>query len=293
MPPDACQSVSDPTGQRAKRNCLQQLYLQNAHAMRYYYAPSSVLPPRLPAPLPNTRHHSELLRLVLSAQLLPVPALLLLSPDRHLTDSDRNEQRRAPVPVHKQDRNPRHALKSVVGASHPVEAKASGNAAISATRAAEGTQRQVCGEVGELAEDVQRHGGVGQEGRGVGLCGRGVGRVGEVCDQDAGEQPVVGGVLEDVEERHGSQGEAVDEEGLELALEEVQHDHPEGQGLKGRRAIVEGGQGVDVRTEVVEEWVNEERAEVLDDKDSTPGDLRTCKICQSAICRKEGWVLLS
>jgi hypothetical protein len=39
--------------------------------------------------------------------------------------------------------------------------------------------------------------------------------------------------------------------------------------------------------------VNEERAEVLDDEDSTPGDLRTCKIHQSAICRVEGWVLLS
>jgi len=140
-----------------------------------YYAPPSVPPPHLSAPLPNTRHHSELLRLVLSAQLFPVPALLLLSPKRHLANSDRDEQRCAPVPVHKQDRNPSHALEGVVRASHPVEAKASGHAAIGATRAAESTQRQVCGEVGELAEDVQRHSGVGQEGRGVGVCGRGVG----------------------------------------------------------------------------------------------------------------------
>ena len=70
----------------------------------------------------------------------------------------------------------------------------------------------------------------------------------------------------------------MDEEGFELALEEVQDDHPEGQGLKGRRAIVEGGQGVDVRAEVVEERVDEERAEVLDDEDGTPGDLRTCRM---------------
>lgn len=243
-----------------------------------YSAPSSVLPPQLSAPLPDTGHHSELLRLVLSAQLFPVPALLLLSPKRHLANGDRNEQRCAPVPVHKQDRNPCHALESVVRASHPVEAKASGHAAIGATRAAESAQGQVCGEVGELAEDVQRHGGVGQEGRGVGVCGWRAGRVGEVCDQDAGEQPVVGGVLEDVEERHGGQGKAVDEEGLELALDKVQHDHPKGQGLQGRGAIVEGGQRVDVRAEVVEERVDEERAEVLDDEDGTPGDLRTCRM---------------
>lgn len=244
-------------------------------------------------PLPDTGHHGELLRLVLSAQLFPVPALLLLGPKRHLTNSDRDEQRCAPVPVHKQDRDPRHALESVVRASHPVETKASGHAAISATRAAESAEGQVCGEVGELAEDVQSHGRVGQERRGVGVCGWRVGRVGEVCDQDAGEQPVVGGVLEDVQERHGGEREAVDEEGLELALDEVQHDHPERQGLQGRRALVEGRQGVDVRAEVVEERVDEERAEVLDDEDGTPGDLRTCRTYLSAICRIEGSILLS
>ena len=243
-----------------------------------YSAPSSVLPPQLSAPLPDTGHHSELLRLVLSAQLFPVPALLLLSPKRHLANGDRNEQRCAPVPVHKQDRDPRHALESVVRASHPVEAKASGYAAVSATRAAESAEGQVCGEVGELAEDVERYGGVGQERGSVGGCGRGGGRVGEVGDQDAGEEPVVSGVLEDVEERHGGQREAVDEESLELALDKVQHDHPKGQGLQGRGAIVEGGQRVDVRAEVVEERVDEERAEVLDDEDGTPGDLRTCRI---------------
>lgn len=82
--------------------------------------------------------------------------------------------------------------------------------------------------------------------------------------------------------------QAVDEEGLELALDEVQHDHPEGEGLQGRRALVEGGQGVDVRAEVVEERVDEERAEVFDDEDGTPGDLRTCRMHLSAICRIEG-----
>ena len=84
----------------------------------------------------------------------------------------------------------------------------------------------------------------------------------------------------------------MDEEGFELAPPEVQDDHPEGQGLQSRRAIVEGGQGVDVRAEVVEERVDEERAEVFDDEDGTPGDLRTCRMYLSAICRIEGHVLL-
>lgn len=59
------------------------------------------------------------------------------------------------------------------------------------------------GEVGELAEDVQRDGGVGEERVRVGFCGRRGGRVSEVGDQHAGEEPVVGRVLEDVEEGHG------------------------------------------------------------------------------------------
>ena len=59
------------------------------------------------------------------------------------------------------------------------------------------------GEVGELAEDVQSDGGVCQEGVRVGFCGRRGGRVSEVGDQHAGEEPVVGRVLEDVEEGHG------------------------------------------------------------------------------------------
>jgi hypothetical protein len=84
----------------------------------------------------------------------------------------------------------------------------------------------------------------------------------------------------------------VDEEGLELALEEVQDDHPEGEGLQGRGAIVEGREGVDVGAEVVDERVDEERAEVFDDEDGTPGDLRTCRVYLSAICRRLCEILL-
>jgi hypothetical protein len=85
----------------------------------------------------------------------------------------------------------------------------------------------------------------------------------------------------------------VDEEGFELALEEVQDDHPEGEGLQGRGALVGGREGVDVRAEVVDERVDEERAEVFDDEDGTPGDLRTCRVYLLAKCRQQCEVLLA
>ena len=84
----------------------------------------------------------------------------------------------------------------------------------------------------------------------------------------------------------------MDEESFELALEEVEDNHPEGEGLQGRRALVEGREGVDVRAEVVNERVDEERAEVFDDEDGTPGDLRTCRVYLSAICRRLCEILL-
>lgn len=225
--------------------------------------------------LPDARNHCKLLRLVFSAQLFPVPLFLLLSPERHLAHSDRNEERSAPVPVHQQDSDPSHALKSVVRASNVVETETSRHTTVSSARTAQVAQRQVGGEVGELTEDVQSNGGVSQERRGVCACGRGQGRVSEVCDQHAGEQPVVGGVLEDVEEGHGCEGEAVDEEGLELAFDKVEHDHPEGEGLEGRRTLVEGRKSVNVWAEVVEDRMDQEGSEVFDDEDGTPGDLWT------------------
>lgn len=183
--------------------------------------------------LPDARDHRKLLRLVLAAQLLPVPALLLLRPESHLAHRNRNEQSSAPVPVDDQDRDPSERLKSIVRASYKIETQTSRNAALCAARTAERAQRKVGRKVGKLAEDIERYGSVGQKRRGVVVRGDGSGRVGEVGNQHAGEEPVVGGVLEDVEEGHGCEREAVDEEGFELALDEVQHDHPEGEGLQG------------------------------------------------------------
>lgn len=156
------------------------------------------------------------------------------------------------MPVDYQNRNPSQRLESVIRTSHNAKPETPRNAALSAARSTKRAQRQVGGKIGQLAENVQRDRGVGQEGVWVGFRGRGGGRVGEVSDQHAGEEPIVGRVFEDVEEGHGGEGEAVDEEGFQLALEEVQDYHGEGEGLQGGRAGVEGWQGVDVGSQVVD-----------------------------------------
>lgn len=68
----------------------------------------------------------------------------------------------------------------------------------------------------------------------------------------------------------------MDKEGFQLTLEEVQDDHGEGEGLQGGGPGIEGREGVDVGTQVVDQRVDEERAEVFDDEDGAPGDLGTC-----------------
>ena len=78
-------------------------------------------------------------------------------------------------------------------------------------------------------------------------------------------------VLEDVPHGHRGVREAVDEERFELALEEVQGHHGASEGLQGRgigRAIA-----IDVRSEEIEEWVNDERSGIFDQEDGLPGYL--------------------
>lgn len=93
----------------------------------------------------------------------------------------------------------------------------------------------------------------------------------------------MGRVADDVEGGHGGGGELVDEEGLELALGEVEEEEGEGELLDlgewagGVRA--EEGGGVDVGTERVgEEEGEEDGSRVLDEVDGAPGDLGTCSV---------------
>lgn len=87
-------------------------------------------------------------------------------------------------------------------------------------------------EIAELANDVPRECCI-RDGR-IAWCGCGGGRrIGNVCDQQASQHPVVAAILEDVEGGHGGIAEAVDEDGFEFAFEEVEGDHETGQCLEG------------------------------------------------------------
>jgi hypothetical protein len=97
----------------------------------------------------------------------------------------------------------------------------------------------------------------------------------------ASKDPVMGRVAKDVGERHGLGGEAVDEDGFELALNKVEDRHEEDDVLDWRDG---GGAdfalevGIEVGTEKVEnDGVNEERAQIFDDEDGAPGDLGSCR----------------
>lgn len=72
-------------------------------------------------------------------------------------------------------------------------------------------------------------------------------------------------ILEDIEERHGGGGEAVNKQGLELALEKVQSDQGHGKRLE-RGGRSQAG---------VEQWMDDDGTKVLDQKDRAPWDLRS------------------
>lgn len=75
-------------------------------------------------------------------------------------------------------------------------------------------------QISNFADDVEQNCGIGNVGVGRpgGWSGRPVGPEGDIC---AREQPVMGRVFENVQERHGGGGESVDEERFELAFDEV------------------------------------------------------------------------
>lgn len=122
--------------------------------------------------------------------------------------------------------------------------------------------------------------------------GRGPRRhVEEVRQVDAREDPVVGRVLEDVAERHGGSGKAVDEERLVFALQEVKSREPAHEYLaecrrrkcafkrrgkrKVRQRIIRRSR-VDERADNVEhKRVDEERAQIFDNEDCAPTNLGT------------------
>ena len=92
------------------------------------------------------------------------------------------------------------------------------------------------------------------------------------CNVGACKDPIVTGIFEDVLQRHGGIAEAMDEESFKLALEKVEGYQSAREGLRGRRR---GRVWEDVRSKGVDQWVNEKRAQILDDENRLPCYLRT------------------
>jgi hypothetical protein len=251
--------------------------------------------------LPQEREHGALL-LVSATELLTVSTLLLLGPNSHLSSSNRQEENSREVTTGKNgDSSPGHGLEQVVGTGNQVESVSTGNGALGGSAGTEVTESDVGKVVGELGEEEQSDGSVENSLVGSRIKSLGPprsrhdtgGNVQPVGQVESGENPVVSAVLEDVESGHGGGGEAVDKDGLILALQEVQEDQGANELLSlGRRGDdtgggrvdgsgqvahgVPGGSGVEVRTErSEEERVDQKGSEVLDEEDGAPGNLGT------------------
>ena len=240
------------------------------------HAPTRLLPHLLPpfkCYLEQTGKHDVALPLVLVAKLGTVGALLALGPDVHLRGADGDEEGDGPAPARQYHARPREDLIHVVGAGHDGEAVAVGDLPLGAAGAAQRREVAVHEGVAGLAEEVEG----GAEGVEGGRVGRGRERRGPVNlrrAQQARDGPVEEAVLEDVGPGHGAGRELVHEERLELALDEVRHDHAEREPL--RLGQLRGRVGEDVGAGGDDGRVDEEGAEVLDDEDGPPGDLVAC-----------------
>jgi len=173
----------------------------------------------------DTRDHNEPPLRITAPELPPVPILLLPPPRSHLHGRNRHKNRSAPTPIRHPHSNPCHNLEKVIRARHRNNAEYAScwNPPLGATRRPQIHERDMRAQIPQLANHKQ------QDRNGIppsirrDMCRRTVeaGRVRAQRDVKTAEDPVVSGILEDVEEGHGCIGEAVDEEGFEFALGEV------------------------------------------------------------------------
>lgn len=173
--------------------------------------------------LTNVGQQDGALLLVLVAEVLAVTLLLLPSPAVHLKSTNKSEDQDAQVQLTDQeDTQPSEDLEHVVGAGNQVEAEARRNSTLGSSRTTQVTQNIVRVQVGQLAEDEQGQARPYKQRVGLRGCGCGIGSGNPVGNVETGKEPVVGAVLEDVENGHGGAAESVHEDGFKLALQEVQ-----------------------------------------------------------------------
>lgn len=126
--------------------------------------------------------------------------------------------------------------------------------------------------VSNLAKEVQGSAG-SVNGRLAGFRSKGA----RVVDRDGAEEarkgPVEEAVLEDVEDRHGIGRELVDEGSLELALDEVSNNETKGEPLGIGHGLVAASE--DVGSGGDNGDVEEDGTKILDEEDSSPGNLGT------------------
>lgn len=231
------------------------------------------------------------LLLVLVAELLAVRLLLAPAPGVHVVRPDDNEQQQGRAAGHQDNTNPSNDLEHVVGARHQAKTVAVRDLAGRLPGLAQVREVPMHVEVGQLADGVEGHAHVGDEVVGGGAARQGGGGEGGVDlegAEEAGDGPVEQRVAEDEGEGHGVGGELVQEQGLELALDEVRADHGEGGLLReGQRRGAVVGDGHEVLDQRVHGWVQlvphaeeegveEEGAQVLDEVDEAPADLGAC-----------------
>lgn len=212
--------------------------------------------------------------------------MLLESPNHHLTSANNQKDEGGPVLGNKKESDPAEGFKVVVGHGDQVEAVASGDLALLGTVRTEGRQVKMNPKVGELSKQPESGQQVeleSTEGDNVAakenlaesrlvfgnVRSRSIDKVGK---EESREVPVMSTVLDNVEGRHSSQGELVDKDGLEFALQKVEHDKHERQLLD---AGVVKGLAVDGFLQEVEDGVDENGPEVLDNVDSSPAELGT------------------
>lgn len=172
--------------------------------------------------LEDSGNYDKPLALVLVTELFAIAAFLLGGPASHCRTTNSDEEQDTPTHSADQiDTNPGNDLKQVIGARHKVEPEPGWDAPLGSTGSTQIAKHQVGIQVGQLAEDEKRKTTV-EEGW-VGFVGSSsrIGAENPVRDIEAGENPVVSAVPEDVADGHSGIAETVDKESLELSFDEV------------------------------------------------------------------------
>jgi len=213
------------------------------------------------------------------AELLLVVLVLFDGPVSHGDKGNAGEQAGSNASSgHGADGQPADGLEEVVGARQKTEAISLGNSTDASTFRSESTESEMGAEIGNLCEDPDE--GACQEEVFVvaqrTFDGRRAGSVFGTVDikgkKETAQKVIMRRIPEDVHERHGTMREAMHKYCFQFTLEEVKKD----QGIHELldRAVLDL-LAVEEFWEVVNQWVNEERATIFNQEYCPPANLTT------------------